>query len=54
VWKPDETGMWSVDSTLGAMAGNKHAFYGAQFLEDDQQIMAITYNGAFHQWNKTL
>jgi len=29
VWKPDVDGLWSIDSTLGAMAGNKHAFYGA-------------------------
>jgi WD40 repeat protein len=30
VWKPDqETGIWSVESTLGAMQGNKHAYYGA-------------------------
>jgi WD40 repeat protein len=30
VWKPEqETGIWSVESTLGAMQGNKHAYYGA-------------------------
>ena len=33
VWKADlETSVWSVESTLGAMQGNKHAYYGAQFL----------------------
>jgi len=34
------------------MAGNKHAFYGAQFLEDDKSILAYTYNGAMHRWDK--
>ena len=48
IWKPDETGLWSVETTLGAMVGNKHAFFGAKFLEDDKMILAYTYNGAFH------
>lgn len=53
VWKPDqETGIWSVESTLGAMQGNKHAYYGAQFLSDDQEILAYTFNGAMHQWKR--
>ena len=52
VWKSDESGLWQVDSTLGAMAGNKHAFFGAVFLEDDKQILAYTYNGAMHRWDK--
>lgn len=53
VWKPDlETGIWSVESTLGAMSGNKHAYFDALFLEDDQKILAYTYHGAMHQWNK--
>jgi hypothetical protein len=30
------------------MTGNKHAFFGALFLEDDSKILAYTYNGAFH------
>jgi hypothetical protein len=53
IWKADEeSGMWSVESTLGAMSGNKHAYFGAQFLKDDTQILAYTYNGAMHQWKK--
>ena len=36
IWKEDlETELWSVESTLGAMTGNKHAYFGALFLEDD-------------------
>jgi len=30
IWKPDQqSGVWSVESTLGAMQGNKHAYFGA-------------------------
>jgi len=54
VWKADQqTGVWSVESTLGAMQGNKHAYYGAQFLNDDKEIIAYTFNGAMHQWKKS-
>eukprot|EP00347_Sterkiella_histriomuscorum_P000283 403376473 len=52
VWKSDATGLWQVDSTLGAMAGNKHAFFGAIFMKDDQQILAYTYNGGMNRWDK--
>jgi hypothetical protein len=34
------------------MQGNKHAYFGADFLSDDQEILAYTFNGAFHQWKK--
>ena len=35
LWEADrETEAWSVESTLGAMVGNKHAFFGAMFLND--------------------
>lgn len=40
--------IWNVESTLGAMVGNKHAYFGAIFLGDDQKILAYTYNGAMH------
>ena len=30
------------------MTGNKHSFFGATFLEDDEQILAYTYNGAMN------
>lgn len=54
VWKPDvDSGVWSVESTLGAMQGNKHAYYGAQFIKADQEIIAYTFNGAMHQWKRT-
>lgn len=54
VWKPEaDTGVWSVESTLGAMQGNKHAYFGALFLEDDREILAHTFNGAMHQWKKS-
>ena len=53
VWKPElDTGVWSVESTLGAMQGNKHAYFGALFLSDDQEILAYTFNGAMHQWKR--
>lgn len=31
------------------MSGNKHAFFGAEFLAPDH-VFAYTYNGAFHRW----
>ena len=50
IWKIDQdTGVWSVDTTLGEMSGNKHAFFGAEFLSKDH-VFAYTYNGAFHRW----
>ena len=34
VWGADEeTNQWQVKSTFGAMAGNKHAYFGAKFLD---------------------
>ena len=53
VWMADaKTEIWSVDSTLGAMVGNKHAYFGAMFLKSVDQILAYTYGGAMHQWEK--
>lgn len=63
VWNSDpETGQWSVSSALGAMTGNKHAFFGALFLDHqsdrvalkERQIYAYTYGGATHIWGKQL
>jgi WD40 repeat protein len=49
VWQADpETEAWHVQSTLGAMVGNKHAFFGAIFLSTPRQILAYTYGGAMH------
>ena len=45
-----ETETWSAESTLGALVGNKHAFFGAMFLESEDKILAYTYGGAMHQW----
>jgi len=34
LWQIDlNTGKWNAISVLGAMQGNKHAFYGAKFLD---------------------
>jgi hypothetical protein len=33
LWSLNEDDQWSVISTLGAMTGNKHAYFGAQFLD---------------------
>ena len=54
MWEADTgTEAWSVESNLGAMVGNKHAFFGAMFLNDDiNQILAYTYGGAMHQWKR--
>jgi hypothetical protein len=52
VWKSDRGGVWSVESTLGAMQGNKHAYFGAQFLRSDAEILAYTFSGAMHQWRR--
>lgn len=51
LWKMDKSsGVWLVDTTLGEMSGNKHAFYGAEFLSSES-IFAYTFNGAFHRWD---
>jgi elongator complex protein 2 len=34
------------------MQGNKHAYFGAFFLKDDQEILSYTFNGSMHQWRK--
>ena len=47
-----ETEAWQVDSTLGALVGNKHAYFGAIFLQDQDNILAYTYGGAMHQWER--
>lgn len=51
LWKVDpSSGIWTVETTLGEMKGNKHSFFGAEFLSENQ-IFAYTYNGAFHRWD---
>lgn len=39
------------------MSGNKHAYFGAQFLDglnqDQRTIFAYTYGGAVHIWSKS-
>jgi elongator complex protein 2 len=53
LWKADaNTEAWSIDSTLGALVGNKHAYFGAIFLQDHNNILAYTYGGAMHQWRR--
>ena len=49
-WECDpESETWTAESTLGALVGNKHAFFGALYLGDNE-ILAYTYGGAMHQW----
>lgn len=51
LWKVDkDAGVWMVQTTLGEMSGNKHAFFGAEFLSS-KSIFAFTFNGAFHRWD---
>lgn len=51
LWKIDKnSGTWAVETTLGEMSGNKHAFFGAEFLSS-KSIFAYTYNGSFHRWD---
>lgn len=50
LWVADEAGAWTIESTLGALVGNKHAYFGAIFLENINHILAYTYGGAMHQW----
>ena len=52
LWRPDPSGAWSVESTLGALVGNKHAYFGAIFLGNANHILANTYGGAMHQWSR--
>lgn len=51
VWQADPvTEQWSVESTLGALVGNKHAYFGAEFIDNEKRILAYTFGGAMHQW----
>jgi len=53
LWGADlSTEAWSIQSTLGALVGNKHAYFGAIFLIDDNSILAYTYGGALHLWRR--
>ena len=53
LWGADlSTEAWSIQSTLGALVGNKHAYFGAVFLNDDNSILAYTYGGALHLWRR--
>jgi WD40 repeat protein len=53
LWQADiETEAWSIQSTLGALVGNKHAYFGAVFLNDNNSILAYTYGGAMHLWRR--
>jgi WD40 repeat protein len=55
IWRADQdTEAWSVESTLGAMVGNKHAFFGAIWLGSVRKILAYTYGGAMHQWEQDV
>lgn len=54
IWKADYDGAWSIESTLGALVGNKHAYFGAIFLDRIDHIFAYTYGGAMHQWERNL
>lgn len=50
---------WNVVSTLGAMTGNKHAYFGAQFLDShlnkgERSLLAYTYGGAVHIWSREI
>ena len=49
LWRADsETESWSIESTLGALVGNKHAYFGAIFMQSSDNILAYTYGGAIH------
>jgi hypothetical protein len=38
VWECElESKQWNVISTLGAMTGNKHAYFGACFLDKNEK-----------------
>lgn len=53
LWRADlDTEQWQTDSTLGALVGNKHAYFGAIFLQNSCNILAYTYGGAMHQWER--
>ena len=51
-WADSKTEAWSVESTLGALVGNKHAYFGAMYLDTTEEILAYTYGGAMHQWTR--
>lgn len=54
LWRADPiTESWTIESTLGALVGNKHAYFGAIFLQDSNNILAYTYGGAMHQWERS-
>jgi hypothetical protein len=48
LFRADENEQWQVESTLGALVGNKHAYFGAIFLGSQTEILAYTFGGALH------
>lgn len=54
IWSIDsDSGVWSIETTLGQMSGNKHNYYGALFVDSHTDILAYTYNGALQHWIKS-
>ena len=53
VWTYDnDTAMWVDSVRVGEVGGNTLGFYGAQFSSDGDHIIAHSYSGALHGWDK--
>ncbi|ALC40621.1 Elp2 [Drosophila busckii] len=52
VWAPIEEGVWMEQVRVGTVGGNSMGFYGGKFAPDGCSIMAHSYQGGFHIWNK--
>ena len=40
-------------TSQGVTMGNKHQYFGAIYLQNIEEILAYTYNGAMHSWKKS-
>lgn len=44
--------IWQKERTLGEMTGNKHSFFLAIFINNDNAILAYTFTGAMYLWER--
>ncbi|CAK8674602.1 unnamed protein product [Clavelina lepadiformis] len=53
IWEYDDAaGIWVDKVRVGEVGGNTLGFYGAQFSEDGKHIIAQSFSGALHGWDR--
>lgn len=55
VWAPEDRGdgVWLEQDRMGEVGGNTLGFYGTKFGPRGNTILAHSYTGGFHIWNRT-